>query len=187
MLIIVEVERTLMDHLKDKTTYLIGAIHTTRENDCGIKWREDITPILENKYNIKVLNPCKMSLKGFGEVNVDKDVNYFKQLIKQKEYEKIKKEFYWIIKKDLRCVDKSDFLIFNYDPTLPTIGSIHEVVNSINQKKPVLIKCDENIIDQFNPWLLTLIKPQWLFVCWEDMFKYLDKINTGNLDSSWWW
>ena len=176
-----------MDHLTNKTTYLIGAIHTTKENDNGVQWREDITPILENKYKVVVLNPCKMSLNGFGEINTDKDVKYFKELIKQRKYAQVKEEFYWIIKKDLRCVDKSDFVIFNYNPTLPTMGSVHEVVNSINQKKPVLIKCDEEIMDHFNPWLLTLIKPQWLFTSWDDMWVYLDKINNGNLDSSWWW
>lgn len=175
-----------MHYLDTKTTYLIGAIHTTMENDSGVKWREDITPTLVNLFNIIVLNPCKTSLNGFGEINSPKDVRYFKDLIHKREYAKIKDEFYWIVKKDLRCVDKSDFVIFNYHPKLPTIGSMHEVIVAIGQKKPVLIKCDEGLIDDFNPWLLTLIKPQWLFTSWEAMWEYLKQIDTGNLDSSWW-
>jgi hypothetical protein len=176
-----------MNTLENKTTYLIGAIHSTREGDHGIKWREQITPILENRYQIKVLDPCKISLRGFGEMNSDKDVSYFKKLIRERQYALVKEQFYWIIKKDLRCVDKSDFVIFHHDPTISTIGSMHEVINAINQKKPVLIHCEENLMDHFNPWLLTLIKPQWLFTSWDDMWKYLDIIAEGKIDSSWWW
>jgi hypothetical protein len=70
---------------------------------------------------------------------------------------------------------------------VPTIGSMHEVVTAINQKTPVLVKCDEELLEHFNPWLLTLIKPQWLFTSWDEMWTYLDKIHTGELDTSWWW
>jgi hypothetical protein len=63
---------------------------------------------------------------------------------------------------------------------------MHEVIVAIGQKKPVLVKCDESLIDDFNPWLLTLIKPQWLFTSWEAMWKYLKQIDNGNIDSSWW-
>jgi hypothetical protein len=176
-----------MNYLSKKTTYLVGAIHTTRKHDFGVAWREEITPTIEKRYDVTVLNPCKMSLNGFGEISSDKGITYFKNLIKEKKYTQVKKEFYSIIRKDMKCVDKSDFIIFYYDPTVPTIGSMHEVVTAINQKTPVLVKCDEELLEHFNPWLLTLIKPQWLFTTWDEMWAYLDKIHTGELDTSWWW
>lgn len=57
----------------------------------------------------------------------------------------------------------------------------------MNSKRVVLIICPENTIENINPWLLTLIKSQWLFTSFDDMFKYLDKIDVGEIDSSHWW
>ncbi len=168
-----------MSYLKNKTTYLAGPIAMI--DDCT-SWRDYITPILENKYNIIVQDPCKTTIGGVGEVGADKE--YFKKLIREKQYDRVKKEFYKIIRKDLKQVDRSDFIIVYHDPAIPTIGTIHEIINAVNKKSPVLIMCDK---DNINPWLLTLIKSQWLFDSWQKMFDYLDKIHTGEVDSSHWW
>jgi hypothetical protein len=170
-----------MGYLKNKSVYLAGPI--TNVSDDGVSWRNKITPVLESKYSIIVDDPCKKTLLGIGEIGADK--KYFKDLIKNKEFDKVKKEFYKIIRKDLKSVDKADFLILYHDPAVPTIGTIHELVNAINMKKPVLVICED--IDNLNPWILTLIKSQWLFTNWNDMIIYLDKIDSGDLDTSHWW
>jgi hypothetical protein len=171
----------MLHYLAEKTTYLAGNIHTTKQSDYGVKWREDLIPRL-TQMNIKVINPCT---EGVGDSA--KDQIYFKELIAKRDFITLKKDFYKVIRKDLKAVDKSDFLIFYHNPTLPTIGSIHEVINASNQKKPVLIMCDEKDLDHLNPWLLTIIKPQWLFTTWDNMFTYLYKIDNGELDTSHWW
>lgn len=170
-----------MNYLTGKRVYLAGALH--KVDDCGVVWRDYITPNL-NALGIIVDDPCKATINGLGEVGADKD--YFKKLIKERKYDKVKKEFYQIIRKDLRMVDKADFLIVYHDPSIPTIGTIHEIVNAVNEKKPVLIVCDINI-ESINPWILTLIKPQWLFTSFKEMFNYLDVINQGKIDTSHWW
>jgi hypothetical protein len=176
-----------MGHLTGKTTYLIGNIQNTPLSDHGMGWRDEITPIIEKRFDVTVINPCKTTLLGVGECNVEKDQKYFHNLIKEKQYTKVKDEFWKVIKKDLRSVEKADFMIFNHDPLLPTVGSIHELVNAYNQKKPVLVKCNEELLDRLNPWLLTLIRHNWLFTTWEEMWKYLDEIHQGKLDTSWWY
>lgn len=176
-----------MGYLANRTTYLIGNIHNTVENDRGVGWRDDLTPILEQRYQLQILNPCKTNLLGVGECNVSKDQNYFHQLIHEKKYYQVKDEFWKIIRKDLRAVEKADFMIFYHNPTLPTVGSIHEVVNAYNQKKPVLIWCDEDKTEYLNPWLLTMIRHTWLFTNKDELLKYLDKVDKNELDSSWWW
>ena len=170
-----------MGYLKNKCVYLAGNIHTTDKKDFGMGWRDIITPLL-TAMEIDVINPCK---EGFGDSK--EDMTYFRSLIKERNFKQLKKDFYRVIRKDLKAVDKSDFLICQHHPKMPTIGTVHEIVNATNQKKPVLILCDEQHIDDLNPWLLTLIKPQWLFTTWDDMFAYLRKIDNGDIETSHWW
>lgn len=173
-----------MNYLKGKNTYLAGPLQQLAD-EVAIKWRNEITPILENKYGVIVQDPCKKNSNGLGELGDDKE--YFKKLIKEKQYDRVKNEFYKIIRYDLKCVDRSDFIIVYHDPKIATVGTTHEIINCINKKAPALIVCDERNIENINPWLLTLIKSQWLFTSFDDMFKYLDKIHSGDLDSSHWW
>lgn len=93
----------------------------------AIKWRDTITPILQNKYGVIVQDPCKKTINDAGELGDDKE--YFKKLIKEKKYDQVKNEFYKIIRWDLKAVDRSDFLIVYHDPKIPTIGTLHEVIN----------------------------------------------------------
>jgi nucleoside 2-deoxyribosyltransferase len=172
----------MANYLKNKTTYLAGPI--SLDEECQA-WRDWLTPILEKTFNIVVQDPCKTTIQGVGEVGADKI--YFKTLIKNKEFQKVKTEFYKIIRKDLKQVDKSDFIIMYHDPKVPTVGTIHELVLATQKKSPVLILCQPENLEFLNPWILTLIKPQWLFTSWTDMIEYLHQINNGNIDSSHWW
>ena len=172
----------MMGYLKYKTVYLCGNIQRTQTSDFGTGWRDEITPTLRKMFNVKVINPCT---QGIGDT-ASEQKRYMK-MIKDRDFKGLKSLFYRVIRKDLRAVDKADFLIFYHFPNLPTVGSIHEIINAVNQKKPVLVVVKESLIDQLNPWLLTLIKPQWLFTSFDDMYAYLKKINSGDIDSSHWW
>ena len=153
-------------------------------DDDGIGWRDWITPILQEKYEVIVEDPSKKTVSGVCEISDDK--KRFKQLIKEERWEQIKEEFYPIVRKDLRCVDKSDFLIVVYNPTVHMFGTIHEIMEAAHQKKPILIKYEKSQLDYFNPWITCLVKPQWLFPTWEAMWFYLDKINKGLIETSHW-
>jgi nucleoside 2-deoxyribosyltransferase len=170
-------------YLDGRNVYLAGPIHGV--SDDGTTWRNYLTPILENTYKLQVVDPCKKTTCS-GVVEVADDKKRFKQLINEEKWEEIKTEFYPIVRKDLRCVDKADFIIALYDPTIHSVGTIHEIIESAHQKKPILIKYDKAQLDKFNPWITCLIKPQWLFSEWEKMFKYLDKINDGIIETSHW-
>lgn len=171
-----------MNYLKNKVVYLSGPIHAVVDD--GVGWRNTITPILEQRFNMVVCDPCKKNL-GVGEIGDDK--KYFKKLIKEKNFKQLKDDFYKIVRADLQFTDKSDLLIVVYDPTIHMFGTIHEMIVASTQKKPILVKYDKNQIDSMNPWLFTLIKDNWAFDEWEYMFQYLDTINSGKIDSSHWW
>lgn len=168
-----------MGYLNKKIAYLCGPIASVADD--GTSWRNSITPILQNKYGIEVDDPCKKNMHGVGEVGVDK--KYFESLITDKKFGKLKDEFYKIVRKDLRSVDRSDILILNHDPLIPTVGTIHELVVASSQKKPILMKYEKRM----NPWIVTFLKENWIFESWEEMWGYLDKIDTGHLDTSHWW
>lgn len=173
-----------MKYLSDKVVYLAGSMHAVADD--GVIWREYITHILTKRYNINVLDPSKRSDID-GKIETKDDKKYFKTLIKNKDFQTLKNDFYKIVRKDLKMVDRSDFLIVHYDPSLHMFGSIHEMIVASNAKKPILVKYDSQKIDDINPWLFTLIKPNWAFSSWHDMIIYLDKIHMGEIDTSHWW
>lgn len=170
-----------MGYLVGKSVYLAGPIHAV--TDDGIGWRDAITPTLVS-YGISVENPCKKTVGGTGEVKDDKKM--FVDLIKSGNFAEVKKLFYPIVRKDLRCVDKADFLIVVYDPTLHMFGTLHEMIVAHSQRKPILLWFDKTNIDKFNPWCLTLVKEHMIFTDWNVMFEYLKKIDSGEFDSSYW-
>lgn len=171
-----------MKYLSNKQVYLAGPIHAC--NDDGIGWRDSITPRLINDFGLVVEDPCKKTVGGFGEVKDDKKALI--ELIKNKKFLEVKKIFWNIVRKDLRAVDKSDFIIVVYDPTVHMFGTIHEMVEASHQKKPILMWFDESKIEHFNPWALTLVKENCIFTKWDDLFDYLKEIDNGKIDSSYW-
>lgn len=171
----------MTSYLSGKSVYLCGPLHACADD--GSAWRDSITPKLLT-YGLNVEDPTKKSALGVGEVKDDKA--RFQKLLREKKFIEAKESFWPIVRKDLRCVDKADFLIFCYDPKLPTVGTWHELVTASNQKKPILLKYDESQLEHFNIWVLTFIKSSCIFSEWNDMFAYLDKINNGDLDTSYW-
>ena len=170
------------DYLSGKSVYLAGPICAC--HDDGVNWREQITPTLADKFGLHVEDPTKKTANGLGEVGADKAL--FKKLLKAKQFGVVREKFWPIVRKDLRCVDKADFLILVYDPAVPTVGTIHEWVEANRQKKPILVKYDVDALDHFNAWVTTLVKPEWLFETWESMYDYLELIKDGHINKNYW-
>jgi len=170
-----------MNYLNGKSVYLCGPIHY--QQDSGMPWRESITKKLE-EYSIKVLDPTKTSANGMSEVGEDKKL--LKELILKENWTELKDAFWPIVRKDLRAVDQADFLICYYDPCMPTIGTIHELVVANFEKKPIFLKYDKSQLGSFNPWLSVLIKTKYFHSSWESLFEHLEQINQGKFDISYW-
>ena len=169
-----------MNYLKGKTTYLIGAIKDL--SDAGTTWRDTITPKL-NDFGLLVLDPCKKA-NGISEIADAKQK--FTNIILDEDWKQLKESFWPVVRWDLRSVDKSDFVIFDYNTDVNTVGSIHELVVASSQKKPILLKYNKHQLSKFNPWIATFIKEGHFFSSWDDMFNYLDEVDAGRLDTSLW-
>ena len=83
-------------------------------------------------------------------------------------------------------VDHCDFIVFNYDPTVPMVGSIHELVVATFEKKVILLKYEKEQLKDFNPWMATFTKDHHFFSKWDEMFSYLSKVDEGVFDTSLW-
>jgi len=147
-----------MKYLQDKSCYLAGAMQACSDNGTG--WRSEIVPKLKN-YGLTVYDPTNKVLHSASEIGENKDL--FRTLVLQEKWQELKETFEPVMRYDLRCVDKSDFLVIAYDPNVHTVGTIHELVTANLQRKPILLKYDRKDLNKFNPWIPVLVKPEHLF------------------------
>lgn len=169
-------------YLRGKTVYLCGPI--TAVKDDGIGWRKMVKPRLE-EFGINVLDPCRKTTdNSFNEVGSDKVK--FKEMVLKESWGEVKNKFWPIVRYDLRCVDHCDFIVFKYDPDVPMVGSIHELVVATFEKKTILLKYERSQLNSFNPWIATFVKEHHFFAEWEDMYTYLKKVDEGIFDTSLW-
>lgn len=170
-----------MNYLEGKTVYLCGNLYADLDN--AIDWRTSIYESL-SRFKINILDPCKKTSQNVSEIGEDREK--WKDIIKNERWGELKKEFWPIVRYDLRAVDKCDFVIFAYNPEIPTIGSVHELVVANFEKKPILLKYNVSQLDKFNPWISVFIKEHHFFSEWDNMFKYLEDVNQCKLDTSLW-
>lgn len=170
-----------MNYLNGKSVYLCGAMQGYEDHGAG--WRDKLTPFLKEK-GIEVVDPTKTSSNGVSEVGDDK--KRFRELVLKENWTQLKEEFWPIVRKDLRAVDKADFLICYYDPTIPTVGTIHELVVASAQKKPIFLKYDVERLNNFNPWISCLIKQKYFHNSWDSLKEHLRLVDRGEFDTSYW-
>lgn len=174
-----------MNYLKGKQVYLSGPILNSADD--GVIWRDYITPKLEY-FGLEILDPCKkhilMNNQNINEIGESK--KKFRELIVQEKWEEVKEEFWPIVRTDLRLIDKCDFVILDHDPTVPTVGTIHELVVATFEKKVILLKYNKEQLKYFNPWMATFVKPHHFFSSWDAMMFYLEEVNNGKKDTSYW-
>jgi nucleoside 2-deoxyribosyltransferase len=121
--------------------------------------------------NVKILDPKKIKFHGISEI---KDR---KKLFKNNNFEEIRSQMKIIVRKDLRCVDISDFIIAFLPKGVRTTGTIHEIIESDRQNKPTLLVCPEG--KKYIPaWFFGIIKLEYMFNSIDELIEYLNKINS---------
>jgi len=133
-------------------TYLAGAIEADKK-DGGQGWRDAITPALD-KARIYVGDPCKTEplVTGMDVITAQEQFNGW---IASGHYEKFAEKFQQVVKKDIRMVHRSDFLIVHLFPDIPTTGTIHEMAEAWRLKKPIYIIWTE-AVSKLPKWALYL-------------------------------
>lgn len=154
--------------------YLIGNLEATED---GIQWREAVAEELK-KIGVKCFDPNKTHF-----VNQPEETEEVRKLLKEKreagDLKYVSNYMKNVIRKDLRYVDLSTFLIANIEPDKPTYGTIHEIIQGSQQSKPILFHIKDK--KQFPLWLAGLVDVNLVWDNWDDLFDYLLAIHTGTV------
>ena len=164
-----------MNRLKNQRVYLAGAMD--RVKDRGAGWRAEITPFLMN-LGVIVFNPI---LKPSDIGLEDYDTHIIKQELKaQKKYNELSILMKGIRSVDLRLVDISDFMIVNLDLDTHPCGTLEEIFWANRQKKPILVRMVQGKVNAPD-WLFGVLPHQMIFSEWNEIFEYLDQIDTSTM------
>lgn len=146
--------------------YLSGPI----ENDHYFIWRDEPKKILREQFQINLFDPCEDEKQNWSAV--------LTKAREKKNYETLKNICKSIVRKDLSLVDRSDLLIACLFKNTRTFGTTHEIILSNEAKKPTIIVCPDG--KEFIPyWLWGIIKEEFMFDSWQQLYCYLDEVNQG--------
>ena len=155
-----------MSYLKGKTCYLSGAI----EHSEGPNWRISPKEIFANEFKVNIFDPFEDPKQQWSDA--------LKEAKNNNDYEEMRRISKCFVRKDLCLVDRSDFLIAYLPYKVPTTGTIHEIINSSNAKKPTLLVSNGNKAS-IPLWLWGFIPHEVMFGCWEDLYTYLREVDAG--------
>lgn len=157
-----------MNYLGNARVYLSGPIESDKSK---INWRTEPIKELINKFKLNVFDPFQDPKQQWAPI-----LNKAK---KEKNYKKVKKIAKSFVKKDLCMVDRSDFLIAYIPYGVCTTGTVHEIINSVNSKKPTLLVTNKNSISYLPSWYFGFIDVKFMFSGWGNLYKYLKEVNDG--------
>jgi len=154
-------------YLKGKRCYLAGPIEAdvTTHN-----WRTDPKRVLKEEFEIDLFDPHEDPKEQW--------VPHIVTCREAKDYDGMTRIARDFVRKDLSVVDRSDFIIACLPYRVPTTGTVHEIVNSSNAKKPTMIVCPEGK-EKVPIWYYGFIDHNFMFGSWEDLYTYLREVNDG--------
>lgn len=136
-------------------------------------WRKQVSKEL-SKMGIISLDPTEpLFLNQVHETDADRE-----RLKVQREEEKFDELYDYmrqIVRKDARCIDLVDWTIFCLEVEKPTFGTIHEMVLSLQQRKPILLLLKNR--KKMPLWFSGLIPKKYLFETIEELIEYVKGIN----------
>jgi hypothetical protein len=161
------------NRLRNTTCYLCGAMD--RVADGGVTWRRTITPKLKNM-GVGVLDPCNKPTEFAKE-----DKNFRSRMERLKglgDFESIKDAMSEIAAVDLRMIDIAHFVVMHMDVSTHLCGSYHEAFTAIQQKKPLLVMCEQGVESMPN-WMFGVMPVEHMFSSWDELMVYLINVDTG--------
>lgn len=163
-----------MGYLEGKKCYLSGAI----EYGEGPNWRIEPSKVLRDEFKLDLFDPFddpkQQNAPALKKAREDCDYD---------EMERISKLF---VRKDLSVVTESLLLVVHLPRGVPTTGTVHEIIEESNQKKPVLIVCPEG--KRWVPfWYWAFVPHSQMFGSWEDLYQYLREVDQGGHADNYRW
>lgn len=171
-----------MEKLQNTRCYLAGNLEYAKGNP--EEWRDYIKEEL-SPLGITFLDPTKEMFEGSDSESLE-PTKCRKRDRENGNYEKLHEIMKEIVRRDLRAIDLSDFVIFKLHPKNPTYGSTHELIVASQQRKPIFIIVDD--IKEFPLWLFGLVKERCIFHNMDEVIDHLTDLNTGKveMDETYW-
>lgn len=133
-------KRSKKSRLKGLRVYLAGTMEYSK--DGGEGWRKVITPELEGM-GMVVMDPTNRPLRLSYAETASEELATLKRLRSEGDFDTLIRYTKEIVHQDLRMVDVADLLIVFINANVPTVGTIDEFVTASNQKKPILLFCEQ--------------------------------------------
>lgn len=174
-------EHNMENALYRTKTYLAGPMQYKN----GEGWRNKIQPWLESR-NIIVFNPYhKPFIKDTDEHDTIREKLGI--LMEEGNYDAVAERMKVVRSYDLNLVDRSDFIVCYIDPTIPTIGTIEELVTAVRMKRPTFIFVEGG--KKLCPfWILGMFPHKYIYDNLEDVMDMIESIDDGKkeIDSDRW-
>ncbi len=148
--------------------YLAGPMDDAK--DRGSKWRQEITPWLQD-LGIGVLCPFSKAVYG-GE---DEDDSYFDEINQLKAaglFDEAHERMSPVAADDYRMVDLSSAVILYLDKNTHMCGSYHENCMASYQRKPVIVCCPQGKAAVPN-WIHSVGRHRMFFTNWDEVKAYI--------------
>lgn len=150
--------------LRDKRVYISGPI----EFDTNDDWRTPLIRNLRDHFGMQIFDPLADSKQSKApELHAARE---------RRDYEKMREIAHTFVHKDLGLVDRMDLIIARVPHKVPTIGTVHEIINSNNAKKPTLLVCPQGK-HMVGLWYFGFIPHRHMFGSNEELFAYLQEVN----------
>lgn len=157
--------------------YLAGGIENCVDD--GIGWRRKfIRDANDIGLCIDFIDPTNKPDDYNSEIGKEKEtVSLLRESGQWKKLTNIVKK---IVRFDLRSIDLCDAIIAKIDPTISSVGTVHEIVLGDMEKKPVFLIVKGG--KKRTPiWLFGILDHKYIFDDEESLLNYLVKINNGEI------
>lgn len=158
----------IQNPLKGAKVYLSGPIQYDTSN---LNWRVEPTRVLQDRFGLKVFDP-------FADPKQQR-TDDIKEAIETKNYDTITSIAKDFVRKDLSEVDESKLIVAFLPYKVPTVGTVHEIINSNLAKKPTLLVTDQPDIGYIPLWFWGFIKQEFMFAGWDKLYNYLQEVDEG--------
>lgn len=173
----------MIDILQNSSVYLAGPIDNA--NDDGVCWRRELEQkCIDKNLYLHFLDPTK-SFAGYSAEIGDEKAKHL-LLKKQGKWKQLSDFMKKVVRKDLRQVDWSAFIIAKLDKDIPTCGTYHEIIFADLQHKPVLVIAEDGI-QHIPSWLFGILDYRYMFGSMDECIEFLLKVNKNmvTLDDKW--
>lgn len=166
-----------MNRLNGLRCYLAGPID--HAEDDGVGWRMEVSAWLKDM-GVLIFDPCNKPLVYAKYKEIEDEKQKMMELKTTGRFYELTERMKEIVHVDLRMTDVSDFLIVYIDPNITMFGTIHELLNSLNQRKPTLVVIEGGRQNASN-WLFGIMDYNFMFDGFDDLRTFLHQIDNGTI------